>query len=256
MCNIDTTGTVFDGYGDSKLFKVNLTSLATCGTLEFRQHGGTTEVEEIVMWIKLLIRFCSVVLGSECPSPLTLAENPHPLDALFNQVLNDAEIKAYYLKRMDIRDLEEPLDIQTRPIFLYGTLMSTSLLALVLLGDRNKAATLSPHLKKAVLGNFHRGRVVDKDYPALVKTKEGSVDGVGFYPRNIDDRRKINNFEGEQYAREIVKVTTGGEEVEVSTYIWSGQDDEVSEMEWDAKEFESSRLPDWLDLFEGMEFLL
>lgn len=81
------------------------------------------------------------------------------------------------------------------------------------------------------------------------------VEGIIFYPRNMDDRRKVNNFEGERNAREIVNVVLeSGEEVKASTYVWSGDNDEVAEMDWDFKEFESTRLPDWLDLFDGMEF--
>ena len=75
ICSIDRDGTTFDGYGDSKLFKVNFTSLVKCGTIEFRQHGGTTDVTEINMWINLLIRFCSVAVTPESPSPLELAES-------------------------------------------------------------------------------------------------------------------------------------------------------------------------------------
>jgi len=49
-------------------------------------------------------------------------------------------------------------------------------------------------------------------------------------------------------------VLESGEQAEASTYIWSGEKDEVTQMDWDFKEFESSRLPDWLDLFNGIEF--
>jgi hypothetical protein len=71
----------------------------------------------------------------------------------------------------------------------------------------------------------------------------------------MDDRRKLNNFEGEQYPMEFVKfMFESGEQVEASTYIWSGEKDQDAETHWDFKEFEFDRLPDWLDLFDGIEF--
>ena len=256
MCAIDTHGTIFDGYGDSKLFKVNFTSLSKCGTIEFRQHGGTIDITEIQMWIKLLIRFCSVAISPDSPSPVELAESANPLDTLFNRILQCPPLTEYYLKRMGVYQADAIWDFQTRPIFLYGTLMATPLLALLLTGNRDNEDVIIPLQKKATLQHYRRGGVLGKDYPALIRGAEHNlVKGIVFYPRNMDDRRKLNNFEGEQYTMEIVNVVLeSGEQVEASTYTWSGGDDEVTETDWDFREFESTRLADWLDLFDGIQF--
>jgi gamma-glutamylcyclotransferase (GGCT)/AIG2-like uncharacterized protein YtfP len=256
MCSIDTDGTTFDGYRDSKLFKVNFTSLVKCGTIEFRQHGGTTDITEINMWLKLLIRFCFVAATLESPSPLELAGTTHPLDTLFSDVLQQPTFMEYYLHRMGVYLSDQPFDFRTRPVFLYGTLMATPLLAWLLTGNRENQDMIVPLRQKASLQHYHRGSVLGKDYPALVKgTENDLVEGLIFFPRNMDDRRKLNNFEGEQYTTEPVKVVLeSGEQIEASTYIWSGEKDEVMATDWDFKEFESSRLADWLDLFDGMEF--
>src|SRR5579859_6198610 len=136
MCSIDTDGTTYDGYGDSKLFKVNFTSLVKCGTVEFRQHGGTTDIAEINMWINLLIRFCSVAVSQESPSPLLLAQNANPLDTLFNRILQHPMFIEYYLKRMGGCQSDQAPEFQDLPVFLYGTLMAAPLLALILTGNR------------------------------------------------------------------------------------------------------------------------
>ena len=115
MCSIDTDGTTFYGYEDSKLFKVHFTSLPKCGTLEFRQHGGTTDITEINMWINLLIRFCSIAVTHESPSPLELAESTHLLHTLFYRVLQHATFIEYYLKRIVVYPFDQILDFQTRP---------------------------------------------------------------------------------------------------------------------------------------------
>ena len=186
MCSIDTDGTIFDGYGDSKLFKVNFTSLVKCRTIEFRQHGGTTDATEINMWINLLIRFCSVAVRSESPSPLELAESTHPLDTLFNDVLQRPAFIEYYLKRMGVYQSDQTAEFQTRPVFLYGTLMAAPLIALVLTGNQNNEDIIVPLRKKATLEHYRRRGVLGKDYPALVKGAENDlVEGMIFYPRNM-----------------------------------------------------------------------
>jgi len=258
LCDIGGDGTIFDGYSDSKLFKVNFTSLAKCGTIEFRQHGGTTDDSEIIMWINLLLRFCSSAITCESRAIIDLARSPRPLDTLFNRVLQNPQLTEYYKMRMGIHDPAsgQYLDFETYPIFLYGTLMSASLLALVLTGDRQNLDVIHPHQQRATLPGYHRGGVLGKDYPALVPaTIENTVEGILFYPRNMDDRRKLNNFEGEQYTRTTVEVVCdSGQNVEATTYVWSGETEEIAKEDWDFNEFETNRLSDWLDLFDGFEF--
>lgn len=244
---------MYDGYSDSKLFKVNFTSLMKCGTIEFRQHGGANDITEIIMWIRLLLRFCSIAIDEDSPPPLQLAQTDNALDTLFNLILQDQQITDYYLKRMGVYEIA---GFQTRPVFLYGTLMAAPLLALIVTGNQSNHDFIAPLLKKAILHQYRRSSVLGKDYPALVKGAENDiVKGLVFYPRNIDDRRKINNFEGENYSLETVKVALeSGEQVEASSYIWAGEHSELSNTNWDFTEFELHRLSDWLDLFEGMEF--
>jgi hypothetical protein len=44
LVNYDRDNEIYyDGYADSKLYKVNFTSLSKCGTIEFRQHIATTD---------------------------------------------------------------------------------------------------------------------------------------------------------------------------------------------------------------------
>jgi hypothetical protein len=115
---------------------------------------------------------------------------------------------------------------------------------------------LWPLRRKAILQHYHRGSVLGKDYPEPIKGAENDlVEGLIFYPRNMDDRKKLNNFEGEEYSMEFVKVMfESGEQVKAATYIWSGEKDQVTGANWDFKEVELNRLPDWLDLFDEIEF--
>ena len=69
MCPVSSTApNAYDGFGESKLFKVNFTSLYKCGTIEFRHLGATTNATRIIEWIHLIIRFCSIALDPKVPT--------------------------------------------------------------------------------------------------------------------------------------------------------------------------------------------
>ena len=50
-------------------------------------------------------------------------------------------------------------------------------------------------------------------------------------------------------------VCDSGQKVEATTYAWSGEKEKVTEKDWNFNEFEMYRLADWLDLFDGFEFI-
>jgi len=254
MCAVAEAGSAFDGYSHSKLFKVNFTSLSKCNTIEFRQHGGTSDYESLTAWVSLVMAFCKAATRADAPFVTELAQCKAPLNALFNKVVNEPDITRHYLKRMGIPTDVHLQQLETLPIFLYGTLMSPHLRSLVLTGDAHNHHIL-PDTSPAILRRYRRGMVVDKDYPALVPCMDADhIEGLLFAPRNMDDRRKLNNFEGEQYKATTVHVESEGEKIAATAYVWAGNESDVSDM-WNFKRFESERLPDWLSLFDGIEFL-
>jgi hypothetical protein len=254
MCAVEGVGIAFDGYSDSKLFKVNFTSLSKCKTIEFRQHGGTSDYDSLKAWMSLVLAFCKAATRADAPFVTELAQCKAPLNALFYKVLNEPDLTQHYLKRMGVvTDL--PLQqFETLPIFLYGSLMSPHFRSSILTGDAHNYYIL-PDTSPATLRRYRRGTVFHKDYPALVfGTDADCTDGLLFAPRNMDDRRKLNDFEGEQYKATIVHVESEGERIAATAYVWAGDDSDVSDT-WNFKKYESERLPAWLDLFDGMDFL-
>ena len=79
--------------------------------------------------------------------------------------------------------------------------------------------------KKAILHGYIRRAIHFMDYPALVKTHrpEDTVDGLVFYPRDMHDMRKLDDFEGELYRRENVVVSVDNTLVDAYAYIWNGE---------------------------------
>jgi hypothetical protein len=82
MCSVDSTASnAYDSYGESKLYKVNFTSLNKCGTVEFRQLGATTDALKIEEWGKLIVRFCATSMNHESVSAGELVEKEEVDDA-------------------------------------------------------------------------------------------------------------------------------------------------------------------------------
>ena len=220
MCALEGPGSAFDGYSDSKVFKVNFTSLSKCNTIEFCQHRGTSDYHSLKAWLSLVLAFCKAATCADAPFVTELAQCKDPLNALFNKVLNEPNIARHYLTRMGIPTDLHLRQLETLPIFLYGSLMSSRLRSLILTGVAHNHHIL-PDTSPAILRRYRRGTVVDKDYPALVPCIDADdIEGLLFAPRNMDDRRKLNNFEGEQYKATTVHVESEGERIAATAYVW------------------------------------
>jgi gamma-glutamylcyclotransferase (GGCT)/AIG2-like uncharacterized protein YtfP len=142
------------------------------------------------------------------------------------------------------------------PIFVYGTLMAAPLLAWVLTGSSENAASILSRRKRAHICGFSRHPVRGSDYPALVRTENSVVDGFLVFPKNQAEWNKLDNFEGETYDRTLVNaVGEDGMGLEAYVYLWAGPQDALHVGCWDFVHFERERLDDWLALFDGMEMI-
>ena len=151
-----------------------------------------------------------------------------------------------------------PVESQQRlPIFVYGTLMATPLLAWVLTGSSANASAVLSKRKRAAISGFARHPVIGSDYPALVRATESSiVDGYLVFPGDQAEWNKLDNFEGETYTRTTVEaIEEDGTRVEAYVYLWAGSGDALGIGEWDFTFFERERLEDWLELFGDMEMV-
>jgi gamma-glutamylcyclotransferase (GGCT)/AIG2-like uncharacterized protein YtfP len=108
-----------------------------------------------------------------------------------------------------------------RPVFLYGTLMSSHILADLLMGDERQATTIEQRRKPAVLHGYRRYAVVGTaDFPSIIKGEETDrVRGFLFYPM-IYEAKKIANFESDSNCPEAVEVDLGGSIVKAYAYVW------------------------------------
>lgn len=77
---------------------------------------------------------------------------------------------------------------------------------------------------------------------------------------SVTQRKKLENFEGEQYkpvhlTAQLMNDDGQDETIEADMYLWNGDMDVISSEPWDLDRFIAEHLEDWIDLFEGMEMI-
>jgi gamma-glutamylcyclotransferase (GGCT)/AIG2-like uncharacterized protein YtfP len=148
------------------------------------------------------------------------------------------------------------------PIFIYGTLCATPLLAWALTGDCRNVDLVTPLLRPAKVSGFARYGVRGRDFPAAVECPGSHISGYLVTCDTVSQRRKLDDFEGEVYKATPVRVQILGQDgdttmefIEADMYLWNGSHDDLTLQLWDLDAFTKERLEDWLDLFDGMELI-
>lgn len=150
-----------------------------------------------------------------------------------------------------------------RQMFIYGTLCALPLLAWALTGDSANIEVVRPMCRSAKVHGYARRSLDNKDFPAVIKAIDSSVDGYVITFQNTSQRKKLDDFEGELYrpvpvVAEVESSPAQGQvaqAVEADMYLWNGDAEAVSTEPWSLGTFIAKRLQDWLDLFEGVELI-
>jgi gamma-glutamylcyclotransferase (GGCT)/AIG2-like uncharacterized protein YtfP len=108
----------------------------------------------------------------------------------------------------------------TTPLFVYGSLMHPK----ILMGVLGRSDLLGLDIAPAWLKGFHRYKVENVAYPAVLATdKSATVDGLLVRGLTDAEMRALDEFEGSSYRRTSVQVTfaNNGEPVPANVYAWS-----------------------------------
>jgi hypothetical protein len=86
----------------SRYYRLNLMALDKHGTIEFRQHLGSLNLEQVESWIRFTLWF----VHNSIKQPRSLALNndrtcEFGFEAMFKFVIKDSELRNYYYKRKD-----------------------------------------------------------------------------------------------------------------------------------------------------------
>ncbi|GAM83978.1 hypothetical protein ANO11243_019680 [Dothideomycetidae sp. 11243] len=164
-----------------------------------------------------------------------------------------------------------------RSLFFYGTLLHPAILSRVIHGPSNP--TFNEHNTyvttcSAVLPAHSRHRVRGADYPAVIPESAPDAGVRGTLARGLTDNdvRRLDIFEGDEYARLPVKViplldqghssmkgrnhesdhesaektSVAPEEVQAETYIWIASRNRLEKEEWDFDSFVQEKMHFWL----------
>jgi gamma-glutamylcyclotransferase (GGCT)/AIG2-like uncharacterized protein YtfP len=130
---------------------------------------------------------------------------------------------------------------ELRPVFVYGTLMSTRLLAGLLTGDERETGIVESMRESATLHGYSRRGVLGSDYPAVVETDPmDRVNGFMIHPRTLEDLKMLDDFENESYFRELVEVIDSvNQKTMAYVYVWCDDIDDLADSDWSLEEFEA-----------------
>ncbi|KAL8695994.1 MAG: hypothetical protein Q9201_007877 [Fulgogasparrea decipioides] len=115
------------------------------------------------------------------------------------------------------------------------------------------------HIRPAILHTHCRHKVINRDYPAIIPSTNGSVRGTYVHGLTDGDIFRLDIFEGDEYERVKVKIrvldvegdvegngNVEGEQVEVETYVWIAGEECLESGEWDFGEFRREKMGNWI----------
>ncbi|MGJ3244267.1 MAG: gamma-glutamylcyclotransferase family protein [Opitutales bacterium] len=128
-------------------------------------------------------------------------------------------------------------------LFVYGTLMAPEVMEAV--------AGYLPASTLAQVNGYARFRLVDRDYPGLVKEAGASAEGLLYRDVTPEAVERVDAFEDTFYERQSVTVQPldGGDPVEASAYVvpFLAAAELVDPRPWDYQHFRETVLPVYVD---------
>ena len=130
-------------------------------------------------------------------------------------------------------------------IFTYGTLMSLNIWERVVIGKY-----ISQHGK---LQGYTCNKVKNEVYPGLIKSKTSTVKGVIYCDVNRDDILRLDQFEGDEYKRIIVKVKDpGNKEFVCQTYLFKAEfNHKITDVPWSFNYFVNQDFDKFVNKYKG-----
>jgi gamma-glutamylcyclotransferase (GGCT)/AIG2-like uncharacterized protein YtfP len=134
----------------------------------------------------------------------------------------------------------------TGQLFTYGALMIPSIL-------RRVTRRSFPH-QEAILTGYARYRIRGQSSAGITAEEGAELRGILYSEIDPDSYRRIDEFEGNWYARTVVRVATRFEkEVEAETYVILPEHrDRLSREPWNLEECCESLLEEYLGDREGL----
>ena len=130
-------------------------------------------------------------------------------------------------------------------IFTYGTLMSLKIWERVVMGKYL--------FQPGILQGYTCNKVKNEVYPGLIKSKTTTVKGVIYWDVNREDILRLDQFEGDEYKRIIVKIKDpGNKEFVCQTYLVKDEfNHKITEVPWSFNYFVNQDFDKFVGRYKG-----
>ncbi|KAK7351449.1 hypothetical protein VNO77_10929 [Canavalia gladiata] len=134
---------------------------------------------------------------------------------------------------------------ETHNVFVYGSLLADEVV--------NTLLKRVPPSSPATLSHFHRFKIKDRVYPAILPVENKKVTGRVLLGISGLELHILDEFEDVEYTRTNVQVSLmdNSENLQVHAYVWSNQNDPNLYAEWDFKEWKEVHLNDFVKMTHG-----
>ncbi|KAI5403454.1 hypothetical protein KIW84_050866, partial [Lathyrus oleraceus] len=131
---------------------------------------------------------------------------------------------------------------QSHSVFVYGTLLADEVVRTVI----NRVPQSAP----ATLSDYHRYKIKDRVYPAILPVQTKKVTGRVLLDISGPELHLLDEFEDVEYTRNEVEVlfTDNSENLRVYAYIWANPNDPDLYSEWDFEEWKKTQMNDFVKM--------
>ncbi|KAG0220968.1 hypothetical protein B0O80DRAFT_498155 [Mortierella sp. GBAus27b] len=154
--------------------------------------------------------------------------------------------------------------IESHPCFFYGSLMDPRVLNAV----TRPGPEANLHTVRATIEGFVRHPYQGAPYPGMIPSpdKTHTVEGILVFGHTMMDRFRLDQFEGDEYTRELLPVTVhnsvpgsfnvqgqsepleSGDTVRAYVYVFTGPYEHLDRTrEWDYEAFKRDHVNEWMN---------
>ena len=134
-------------------------------------------------------------------------------------------------------------------IFTYGTLMSLKIWERVVMGKYL--------FHPGILQGYTCNKVKNEVYPGLIKSKTTTVKGVIYWDVNREDILRLDQFEGDEYKRIMVKIKDSGNKgIDCQTYLVKDEfNHKITDVPWSFNYFVNQDFDEFVSRYKGWHTL-
>lgn len=102
-----------------------------------------------------------------------------------------------------------------------------------------------------LLFNYSARRLKNRDYPGLIEHHGAETEGIIYINVSEKDMERLNNFEGDEYQRIILKCQKHVKIKNIETYLYTGSKANILDENWSFDDFKHNSFNSFKNQFKG-----